>query len=477
MHQSSLHRKCYLSLPRSLAAGLALTLWLLSASRGWTQSNVLIPLHSFTNSPDGEYPVGNLVWGAGNELYGVTLGGGIYSGGASAHGGTLYKVYQDGSGYQVLHSFSESDTSAGNYGGLPPFWFLTVIQGSDGTLYGTTYAGGTNGAGSLFKLNVDGRSGYTVLHSFGSGDANPQSLIQGNDGALYGTCVNSAVFKINLDGSNYQVLHYFTNSVEGTGTLWDNLTQGSDGTLYSTTYEGGTNASNAGTIFKLNPDGSGFTILHSFNGSTDGGTPIGRLLLGNDGALYGTAYGGGSSGGGTVFKLNPDGSGFTVLHTFTAATDGSKPLAGVVQGVGNVLYGATSTDPNSQGTIYQLNPDGSGFQVLYNLPHLSQASLLLGSFTGGSGALYGTIYLGGSGAQGLLFALLVNPPLTITPVGSQTAGNQTAVFWPSWALNYTLQTSTNLANGPWTTVTNTIPVTGVQFTNHQPAAFFRLVQP
>jgi len=103
--------------------------------------------------------------------------------------------------------------------------------------------------------------------------------------------------------------------------------------------------------------------------------------------------------------------------------------------------------------------------------------LLLGSFTGGSGALYGTIYLGGSGAQGLLFALLVNPPLTITPVGSQTAGNQTAVFWPSWALNYTLQTSTNLANGPWTTVTNTIPVTGVQFTNHQPAAFFRLVQP
>lgn len=483
MHQSSLHRKCHLTInryfPRTLAAGLALTLWLLSASLGWTQSNMLIPLHTFTNSPDGEYPSGNLVWGADNELYGVTLGGGTNSGGADTVGGIIYKVYQDGSGYQVLHSFLPSDTPTNSARSFFPLSYLAVIQGSNGTLYGTTYTGGTNGAGSLFKLNVDG-SGYTLLHNFGSGDANPLSLIQGNDGALYGTCVNSAVFKINVDGSDYQVLHYFTNSVEGANSLFANLTQGSDGTLYSTTYFGGTNASNAGTVFKLNPDGSGFTILHSFNYSPDGGSLVAGILPGNDGALYGTAFRGGTNGRGTVFKLNPDGSGFTVLHSFTYATDGSDPVVGVVQGVGNVLYGVTTAGGpiNSHGTIYQLNPDGSGFKVLYSSISVSYSSLLQGSFTGGSGALYGTIYgASTNGPKGFLFALLVNPPLTITPVGSQTVGNQTAVFWPSWALNYTLQTSTNLANGPWTTVPNIIPLTGAQFTNHQPAAFFRLVQP
>src|SRR5205085_936033 len=135
----------------------------------------------------------------------------------------------------------------------------------DGALYGTTQSGGSNGLGTVFKLNKDG-SGYMVLHGFPSNDADGWypvgALVQEDDGALYGT-----------------------------------------------TERGGTE--DAGTLFKLNTDGSGYSIIYDFGSTADDGLHPQGLATGSDGALYGTTYSGGSSNLGTVFRLNKDGTGYS----------------------------------------------------------------------------------------------------------------------------------------------------------------------
>jgi uncharacterized repeat protein (TIGR03803 family) len=106
--------------------------------------------------------------------------------------------------------------------------------------------------------------------------------------------------------------------------------QGTNGVLYGTTAQGGSHG--AGTMFKLNANGTGHVILKDLDYFTTGGSPFGRLLKGTDGKLYGTTSGGGTFGFGTVFKLSTDGTGFTVLVHFDSFTTGANPYAGLMQG-------------------------------------------------------------------------------------------------------------------------------------------------
>jgi uncharacterized repeat protein (TIGR03803 family) len=140
------------------------------------------------------------------------------------------------------------------------------VEGSDGALYGTTHAGGAYGVGTAFKLNKDG-SDFNVLHSFST---------NGGDGQFPSAAV----------------------------------VEGSDGALYGTTSAGGANTNqygdSFGTVFKLNKDGNGYAILHNFGASgADGQNPFTGLVQGSDGAFYGTTFGGGYSGFGTAFKIWP----------------------------------------------------------------------------------------------------------------------------------------------------------------------------
>jgi uncharacterized repeat protein (TIGR03803 family) len=260
-----------------------------------------------------------------------------------------------------------------------------LIEGRDRNLYGTLCAGGREGEGVVFKLNKDG-SGYTVLHDFtgyfsGEDGSWPQGVVEGSDGALYGTTQlgghpgsaqygtgSGTVFKVNKDGSGYAVLHRFSG-LSGDGIApWAGLVQGRDGAFYGTTLEGGTR--NAGTIFKLNRDGGGYVVLHSFPGSeADGDRPMAGLLVGSDGVLYGTTDGGGSGHSGTVFKLNPDGSGYTLLHSFAdKPSDGRFPRSSLVEGRDGTLYGTTQMGgTNEAGAVFKLKKDGSGYRVLHHL--------------------------------------------------------------------------------------------------------------
>jgi uncharacterized repeat protein (TIGR03803 family) len=176
----------------------------------------------------------------------------------------------------------------------------------------------------------------------------------------------------------------------------------SGNTLYGTTEWGG--SPGYGTVFAVNTDGTGFTTLYSFTGGSDGANPYAGLILSGN-TLYGTTEWGGSSGNGTVFALNTDGTGFTVLHTFTA------------------LYGPYYSSTNSDGA----NP---------------QASLILSGNT-----LYGTAKNGGTNGLGTVFSIFIQPQLTIIP-----SGPYMILAWPTNYSGFTLQSTTNLGSSAvWAT--------------------------
>jgi uncharacterized repeat protein (TIGR03803 family) len=449
-------------LPLALAVGLGSG----PVAQAQPQPTGFTVLHVFgIPSGDGQKPLRPLSPGPDNALYGCTQSGGTNT------WGTIFKINRDGSGYTILRHFSQGEQ---NLSGTPSLPGPYLICGRDGVLYGTSQQG-LDHSGMIFRLNRDG-SGFTILRT--NFVTNPFNLIHGRDGRLYGAG-QSTVFRIDTDGSNFAVLKNFITGMEG-GTLYGRLLHGSDGALYGTCYGGG--AANVGTVFKLQPDGSGFAVLHTFTNSPDGAQPYAGLIEGSDGTLYGTTLTGGTNGGGTVFKLDRDGGNYQVLHHFDASGVGAQfPRGELVLGLNSLLYGTTPLGgTNGVGTIFRLSLDGSQFHVLYHFGYGAgenpYAGLVQGPASDGSGVLYGTTISGGPASYGTLFALVVNPPLTITPVVGQSGGAP-VVFWPAWAINYQLQTTTNVAEGPWIPATNGLQVMGLQPSNAAPNAFYRLVWP
>jgi uncharacterized repeat protein (TIGR03803 family) len=233
--------------------------------------------------------------------------------------------------FSLLTSFTGA---SGASPGLGPY-YGNLVQGSDGNFYGTTQFSGLNNAGTAFKITPNGT--FTLLHSFSTavtdGSYPMGNLIQGSDGSFYGTTYAAGaigygtVFKITPAGT-FTLLHSFTRGATDAANPQTALVQGSDGNFYGTTAAGGANGD--GSVFEITPSGT-FTLLHFFAG-TDGASPHSSLIQGSDGSFYGTTDSGGANAGGTVFKITPSGT-FTLLHSFSSATtDGEYPFAALVQG-------------------------------------------------------------------------------------------------------------------------------------------------
>jgi uncharacterized repeat protein (TIGR03803 family) len=463
-------------------------------------------LKSFNSNTDGAHPGGSLIIGSDGYLYGMTREGGVYdegtifkirtdgtdfkvlysfflytdgpilytdgagsdgslfegkdgylygkkSQGGPARGGVIFKIKADATDFTILHSFYRE------YGSYP--YDGNLIEGTGGYLYGIAQADGGDDSGIIFKLNTDGTN-FTVLHTFkkSSDVYTPQgNLTEGSDGYLYGIIQSSIVFKIAPDGTDFTLLHSFipsrdyysfyphNNLTEGSdgyfygmtrsggdydfGTVfklasdgsdfmilksfnktdgaspYGGLIEGSDGYLYSMARKGGDNDS--GIIFKINPDGTDFMLLHSFKNYPDAITPTGGLLQGSDGLFYGMTYGAGLNG--TIYKLAPNGSGFTILHIFNKSTDGTYPHDELIEGIDGYLYGMASGGVNGGGTIFKINPDDTNFTVLHNFNSSSdgfgsypQGSLIEGS----DGNLYGMTSAGGDYGFGTVFKLASN---------------------------------------------------------------------
>jgi uncharacterized repeat protein (TIGR03803 family) len=328
---------------------LAFALFLCTLGSSYAHGNGYKTLVTF-NGADGANPVDtSLVQGLDGNLYGTTLGGG-------ANGaGTVFKVTPSGS-VTTLYSFcSLANCADGSlpYGGL--------VLASDGNFYGTTSQGGAvDGiSGTVFRITPTGT--LTTLHSFNLADgAGPNSpLIQAANGMLYGLTANGGpsnsgtFFRITMRGK-------FTSVSDLSSVLLNGpLVQGTDGNFYSTSEWGGVNGH--GTIFKLTPRGH-FSTLYSFGG-TDGSAPACGLLQASDGNLYGTTYQGGSNnscenGCGTVFKISLAGT-LTTLHNFDG-TDGSNPIAALIQGTDGNFYGTSygGGTGGGWGTVFEMTPSG-----------------------------------------------------------------------------------------------------------------------
>jgi uncharacterized repeat protein (TIGR03803 family) len=310
-------------------------------------------LHSFASYPDdGDTPVGSLV-ASGNELCGMTMGGSYY--------GTVFRIRQDGSGLEILHSF----TAFGGDGA----WPVGSLLLADGWLYGTTQYGGTGSCpdagappmttcGTVFKVDEDG-SDFTVLHSFHDSPhdgRSPTTSLVLHRGVLYGLTDRGgayrlgAVFKVNMDGTGFALLHSFVGG-GGDGAYPNGALVESGGFLYGTTSGGGLH--DQGVIFRIRPDGSSYALVHVFAGDgSEGGNPEGPLVA-TGGALYGTTWGGGPGGAGTAFRVKEDGTGFTVLHAFSGP-DGASPRA--LTPVGRSLVGVALTGGLADaGVIFRLD--------------------------------------------------------------------------------------------------------------------------
>ena len=401
------------------AQALLCLLWALGLTLGGALSQAdaavstlaLAPLYSFGpldgqyNSPDGASPVASLTVGGAGVLYGVTVSGGPQG------AGTVFQVNPDGTGYTVLHSLDPAADGASPMG--------TLLAGGDGFLYGTTSDRGPGGGGTVFKLRTDG-SGFTVLHTFGSnvydGGSPVAGLTDGHDGYFYGTTSGGEaglgmVFKIAPDGSGFTDLHFFSTvgtgiSLSGGDTPLGPVLVGPGGVLYGTTCTGGDNG--VGSVFTVRTDGTGFAVLYSFTGGADGGYPRAGLTAGGDGFLYGTTSDSQLTSDGSVFKIAPNGTGFATLYRFSGGADGAFPEAAVAVGQDGKLYGTTfGGGSNGAGVVFVVNSDGTGFATVASLSGTGGdgAGPSAGLTPGAQGQWYGTSYQGGPNDTGGLFVL------------------------------------------------------------------------
>ena len=315
-----------------------------------TPSGTETVLHSFTGGPSGgrEPARAGLVEGSDGNFYGTTSRGG------ASNKGTVYRITPAGV-FTLLHSFAGAPTD----GEYP---LAGLLKASDGNFYGTTFIGGANNEGALFKITPAGVE--SVVHSFssvGGGARSPASdLIEANDGNFYGTSViggsgtRGTVFKVTPAGVA-TVLHSFVGP-PGDGALPAGaaLLEASDGNFYGVAGGGGTN--DRGVVFRLTPAGV-HDVLHSFNVS-DGEYPSTTLAEGSNGTLYGATYRGGVSGFGTVFKLSSSGT-LTTLYSFTDGTgDGNQPEGGLTLGLDGNLYGTTNAGGSrNHGTFFRIVPN------------------------------------------------------------------------------------------------------------------------
>ena len=305
-------------------------------------------IHEFAGGTDGANPQIEPLK-KGNDYYGVTAGGGG-STGCENGCGTVYRL--SGTEVSILHVFR------GGEDGYRPSGPLIVYNQE---FYGTTYYGGVNDLGTIYKLSRDGT--YTVLYSFAGGTqglnqygklvADTEGNIYGLAGGGVGNCFGGpcgTIYKLTPAGE-YSVLHAFDPlTSEGTSASYG-LVKDSEGNLYGTTVFGGTGMGDqcppdgCGTIYKITPEGVITFIRNFVGGIVDGSKPYGGLTIDANDNLYGTTFEGGgvedNTGLGTVYKLTPTGQ-FTILHSFHGTgMDAVLPYTGVSLDAQGNVYGTT----------------------------------------------------------------------------------------------------------------------------------------
>jgi uncharacterized repeat protein (TIGR03803 family) len=436
-----------------------------------------------TNS-EGVNPTAGLAL-SGSTLYGAAKNGGI------AGSGALFAMDTNGANFTVLYSFS-SDLS-GNSDGANPNGGLVL---ANNTVYGTTSAGGTGDSGVIFSMDRNTlviRNLYTFTATdlstgINSDGANPSAGLVLSGPTLFGTASvggsgsGGTLFSVATNGANFKVLHQFSAVDATSGTNIDGANPSTQlilagATLFGTTSAGG--STGYGTAFAINTDGSGFTVLHNFD--INSAKPVSELVLSGP-TLYGMTDT-------AVFAINTNGTGFTILHQFSNSIEFVSTATPGLTLVSNTLFGAAAGDgANGTGEVFSMNLNGTGFASQYDFSNESGSfpgTNSDGAFPNGgmvslNGTLYGATAEGGPSGNGVVFSLTPSSTVQIIPpvlsaqlltsgfvLSFQTVSGQT----------YFVEQNVDLATTNWTTYTN---LTGdgalAQFTISTtiPQQFFRV---
>lgn len=354
-------------------------------------------------SLDGANPDGSLLL-SGSILYGMTERGGDV--GYSSDNGVIFRIGDNGNGMSIMHHFGGPMSDAGSP------WSSFIQSGTN--LYGMTYHGG-DGGGTIIKISTNG-DGYAILHRFGVFGAIdgqwPYGDFVQSGSWLYGmarfggTSDGGVAFKFNVDGTGYTNIHSFAGPPSDGYEPFGSLTL-SGSTFYGMTFNGGTYG--GGVVFRMNLDGSGYTILrnlHYGGGNYDGIQPYGSLVLSGS-MLYGMTSAGGVSNLGVVFGISTNGTGYTNLHHFAAGpSDGAMPF-GSLTVTGSMLYGMTSAGGVwNSGTVFQMSMTGAGYTNLHNFAGgTGDGASPQGALTLSGSLVYGMTKYGGISNAGTVFVL------------------------------------------------------------------------
>lgn len=434
-------------------------------------------LHTFTSlrgtgfsNSDGAFPEQSLII-SGSMLYGTAEGGGNGS-------GVIFGINTNGGGFTNLHSFSVTSGGSDGYGdsfgtngdGAGPVALLV----SGGTLYGTTKSGGPAGNGTVFKLNLDGRQ-FAVLHSFTNGDAAsfPGSLVL-TGSTLYGLSLSNhlTVYAMDTNGNGFSQLFQFSATYYAGGLAlsgeWIYLTADTPANPFDTA-----------TIFGLTTNGTDLETLWSLDPNANGGDIFAAPVIANN-SVYAVAGQGGPGNSGSIFSVSTSGGGFELLHAFSASplgtnSDGVYAVAPVVLSGQTVFGSARGGGWWDNGTLFQVNTDGTGFNTLHMFSEYDSGTmdnydgaLPWSELVVANNTLYGTAYYGGANGVGTIFALSL-PPCPIS-LNYQFINNNVVLSWTNASFNLQCAPSVSglYTNIPGASSPYTNAMTGAQL-------FFRLV--
>ncbi len=380
------------------------------------------------NGTNGATPYANLIVDNAGDLFGTTTAGG------ASNDGTVFEVAA------TAGTFASTPTTLASFNGTngaTPFGGL--IADAIGDLYGTTAAGGTSNAGTLYEIAITA-SGYantpTTLASFnGNNGDGPADTLISSAGDLFGTTGSGGA---NGDGTVFVTSVISFNGANGAKPYAGLITDAA-GTVFGATVNGGAN--NDGVVFEIPLTAGGYatapTTLVNFSGA-NGANPYAGLIIDAAGDLFGTTQQGGANGDGTVFEIAKTGASYastpTTLVSFNG-TNGANPVAGLIADAAGDLFGTTvNGGANNDGTVFEIVKTITGYAstptVLHSFDGTDGANPVADLIADASGDLFGTTANGGANGNGTVFELTAAGFEVPGPVVSNTTGSQETLVAP-----------------------------------------------